>query len=241
LFSLGDVLDLVKHGGYWYPLVAPADRDWPGIVRLASNGDTVAGSDTRRAVTPAGALALLNAYGWGVDGSSASNPLLTLDANAATKSGIHATDGGTANLPATASEAGLLQVLVRSAPGSPSIAQIYLDHGNRLFSRRRDGSVWGGWREVWSGVEANSLQTGTGYQRLPSGLILQWGFTTNLSPSANVTFPIAFPSNIRCVTLGPVTSDLSIVTAANSMSLSGFTIVTNKVGTHNCYWFAIGN
>ena len=36
-----------------------------------------------------------------------------------------------------------------------------------------------------------------GYQKLPSGLIIQWGImTTNASGDATVTFPIAFPNAV---------------------------------------------
>ena len=50
---------------------------------------------------------------------------------------------------------------------------------------------------------ANVSFAGNGYQKLPSGLIIQWGFaSTNASGSATVGFPITFPNNMLSLTTG---------------------------------------
>lgn len=47
---------------------------------------------------------------------------------------------------------------------------------------------------AWSGDKfANSL-TGNGFQKLPGGLILQWGVGVTTNGSVTVTFPISFPT-----------------------------------------------
>lgn len=60
-----------------------------------------------------------------------------------------------------------------------------------------DGVSW----SVINGIGASSL-TANGYQKLPSGLIIQWG-TVNITPagnggSATLTLPIAFPNAGLC-------------------------------------------
>lgn len=54
---------------------------------------------------------------------------------------------------------------------------------------------------VWTDNLAGKLFTGNGYQKLPSGLIIQWGSINaggNLDPT--VTFPVAFPNAVLVVT-----------------------------------------
>ena len=63
---------------------------------------------------------------------------------------------------------------------------------------------WGAWAEAWLGQPAVQSLGASGYQRLPSGLLIQWGqFTGTTSASLtgngiyesdliNVTWPLAF-------------------------------------------------
>ena len=91
-----------------------------------------------------------------------------------------------------------------------------------------------------------------GYQRLPSGLIIQWGeisFTGSHGATYSPTFPIAFPSATRQV-LGYVTNTVSTTTQTpilcplTAITNSGFTF---QYGANNgasyattLRWFAIG-
>lgn len=46
---------------------------------------------------------------------------------------------------------------------------------------------------------------GSGYQKLPSGLIVQWGaVSTSASADVTLTFPIAFPTSALCAVAVPV-------------------------------------
>lgn len=81
----------------------------------------------------------------------------------------------------------------------------------------------------------------SGYQKLPSGLIIQWG-SANISTSATtVTFPVAFPNLCSAVTLSmsatsvPATQYCANTTRNNS----SFTVVANT-GNPACFWHAIG-
>ncbi|MGV2066360.1 gp53-like domain-containing protein [Agrobacterium sp. 22-226-1] len=64
--------------------------------------------------------------------------------------------------------------------------------------------IWTGaaWRLRALGVtDFPMVKSGIGYQKLPSGFILQWGtYVTTSNPAQTITFPIAFPTGIlTCV------------------------------------------
>lgn len=100
-------------------------------------------------------------------------------------------------------------------------------------------------------IPSNILNLGTsslgtnGYTRLPNGLILQWGVTGNIGQdsSGSVTFPIAFPSAVYCIT---ITGRQGINTTSGGLdtistqSTTGFTIAHGGDGTSSFYWMAIG-
>lgn len=82
----------------------------------------------------------------------------------------------------------------------------------------------------------------SGYQKLPSGLIIQWGTTT----AANVTFPIAFPTALLHLQLviNNFNSNGAIAgsyTATTSTSTTGFTVVGGAAGVGALRWIAFGN
>ena len=88
-----------------------------------------------------------------------------------------------------------------------------------------------------SGAFGASLAA-NGWQKLPSGLIIQWGATA-FGVNAPVTFPIAFPNQTFGVVLGtagaPSSGGYSSVT---SVSLTGFSSTNNGGG--NASYFAYG-
>lgn len=57
---------------------------------------------------------------------------------------------------------------------------------------------------AFTGTNQQLLTGGaSGFQRLPGGLIIQWGTTPQTSTSALVTFPIPFSNSVFSVTLSP--------------------------------------
>lgn len=92
---------------------------------------------------------------------------------------------------------------------------------------------------------AKSLTT-SGYQKLPSGLIIQWGIsTTAASGAVAVTFPITFPTACYIVTTG-LNNPSNNTTGATSNTVSGFTanaaIAATGAGVSaNIMWIAIGS
>lgn len=92
------------------------------------------------------------------------------------------------------------------------------------------------------------LFANNGYQKLPGGLIIQWGAvsvasTGGVSANTNVSFPIAFPSAPKSVTAIIQTSDPSqrfvgfdgANTTATTLRLTYVTNTTNAI-----YWTAMG-
>ncbi|MBN3818746.1 hypothetical protein G3N57_19950 [Paraburkholderia sp. Se-20369] len=86
----------------------------------------------------------------------------------------------------------------------------------------------------------------SGYQKLPSGLIIQWGVCTP-TPGADaaVTFPIAFPSSVFSVsTAASATSSQGGFSNYNAISLTGMYVggylYNGARAGYTCTWIAIG-
>ncbi len=84
----------------------------------------------------------------------------------------------------------------------------------------------------------------SGYQTLPSGLILQWGITATFTSGASqsTSFPLVFPTSCYMVQIAPiVVSGQGASNAVTAISTSAFT-ATNSTGSNvqQFYWFAIG-
>lgn len=90
-------------------------------------------------------------------------------------------------------------------------------------------------------VDKRLSNVGSGYQKFPSGLIIQWGL---INTSVNITFPIAFPTACFNVQVkwndGPgVTVVYSQYFAVTAVSTTGATFAA--LTTTPRFWFAIGN
>ena len=93
---------------------------------------------------------------------------------------------------------------------------------------------------------ANQSLATNGYQKLPGGLIMQWGTFTGHNggwSSVNVTFPIPFPSatvnvhtTIQAGQLGNTEGSLTV----NTVSTTGFTSTSGLSGAFSVYFLAIG-
>jgi len=79
--------------------------------------------------------------------------------------------------------------------------------------------------------------TANGYQKLPSGLIIQWGAASATVAGTPVTFPIAFPNAFLGCGIG--IASVSSYPAFQNPTLSGFTMYCST-GTSSHYWIAIG-
>ena len=79
----------------------------------------------------------------------------------------------------------------------------------------------------------------SGYQKLPSGLIIQWGSIFFDVTSKNITYPIAFPNNSLSIVFGQSDTASVYIGRLVGNSNSGFTAVTSFAG-FNSNWIAIG-
>lgn len=84
----------------------------------------------------------------------------------------------------------------------------------------------------------------SGFQKLPGGLILQWGVTSSISTQGTlgVTFPTSFPTACGVVMLSPSTDGGNTAEsgATTAKSTSGFTVKTSGDNANSFYWMAIG-
>jgi hypothetical protein len=98
----------------------------------------------------------------------------------------------------------------------------------------------------------NQSKTAAGYQKLPGGLILQWGSVANqdnLSGNVAITFPVAFPTallhftasaNDTLTTLGS-TVMWSSPTTTNIQVATGWVFNNSTSKLVSFTWFAIGH
>lgn len=107
------------------------------------------------------------------------------------------------------------------------------------------------WRTYGTGLlpydENFGASLGTnGFQKLPSGMVIQWGGgTTNASGYVNVVFPLAFSSfyaiNATHLGTGPVTVIEVYNTRSNTGTvLRAFNSSDQVAANWACYWIAVG-
>lgn len=132
-----------------------------------------------------------------------------------------------------------------------------IDEGGSSFALLGHGDVrkvvsdgTAGWATVIGPF--SSAKAATGYQRLPNGLVLQWGNSmSDLSGQAAITFPLAFPSvcfSICVTTTGAIgTSNSTYVWGMGSKTPTSFSAWSTLASTLamapeiGCNWLAIGN
>ena len=88
-------------------------------------------------------------------------------------------------------------------------------------------------------VNPGSFHGGIGYEKLASGLILEWGIasvTSGGSPTV-VTFPLAFPNNTLQVMMTPQYNGVAPAYGVGTWTTTSF----NAYGNANYTWFAIGD
>lgn len=132
-----------------------------------------------------------------------------------------------------------------------TLGNIALREQSYVWLVRTDGNFWlacGGSAHIGKTPEFGSSLGSSGWQRLPSGLIVQWGSANgNASGSQSITFPVAFPTGCRAVTMTAQNPSLYATTLTAGVSTTGFQfIVGTSLGssgssTAAVYWIAIGD
>lgn len=167
---------------------------------------------------------------------AAAVPLVTLNAAAARLTGSYRFASTDANTPASG-VAGTLEVIAASAN---AVNQVARDSAStRMWTRFWNGTVWSAWSEIWRTTGVAESLGASGWQRLPSGLILQWGaaslMVTNTlfsTVGVAVTFPTTFPTACRQVIAsvsGPVGEAAQILAAAYGLGTTGTTIALARM------------
>ena len=91
---------------------------------------------------------------------------------------------------------------------------------------------------------SNQSLTSNGYQKLPGGLVMQWGTATaGANTATTVTFPIAFPSacvNVQISTISSSTSDNYLNKVNANATTTDFAIRNSQNSVWSIYWLAIG-
>ncbi|WP_374940502.1 gp53-like domain-containing protein [Escherichia coli] len=96
--------------------------------------------------------------------------------------------------------------------------------------------------------DMSSFASGSGYQKLPSGYILQWG-SANAGNSSSTgisnTFPIPFPSGIVIITTGQIdpsytSTQQPAAVGISSPTLTGFIAKSAAANTDAFNYLAIG-
>lgn len=107
-----------------------------------------------------------------------------------------------------------------------------------------------GWFAVANGVGGRgfaNLKTNNGYQKLPGGMILQWGMASANNAVATqtnaVTFPTAFPTNPVMVLTDHVgnVSNANTIVVSGTVTTTGFSWGSDYVGgSMSVFWMALG-
>lgn len=93
---------------------------------------------------------------------------------------------------------------------------------------------------------ANQSLGTNGYQKLPGGLILQWGYNAGNAAGFTVSFPTAFPNAVvnvtgQCALIYSGAFSLLAITAINTSNFSGFMNSTGSVHVADAFfWTALG-
>lgn len=127
--------------------------------------------------------------------------------------------------------------LLRGMPQIASVleAQAQLS-GEKMLSPKGLGDAFKG---------ANQMLASPGFQRLPGGLILQWGSFGVLSSTADttVTFPLAFPNVVFAflVTQAYSTGSGNVAYCAGVPISKTQAVARGISSSYGAFWFALGN
>jgi hypothetical protein len=90
---------------------------------------------------------------------------------------------------------------------------------------------------------ANQSKTANGFQKIPGGVIVQWGKTGSISSTtSSVNFPVAFPTAALMVVATDAVASSPTPVAAQLLSTTQFDIASGEVSTPGgAHWIAIGH
>jgi len=98
-------------------------------------------------------------------------------------------------------------------------------------------------RQRYSDGDFGKLLSSSGYQKFPSGLIVQWGVSDVTSGALlAATLPIAFPNQIFCAVANVATNAATAARYATAYAdnLTQIKLSVNAGTVVSVFWFAIG-
>lgn len=174
-------------------------------------------------------------------GSTASQTL-TLPAVATVMQGKTAVIVNQASVAVTVKGNALESISGNTAGAGQTLSNtITLSPGDSIILCSNGNNQWISVGFTSSGQFPNSLAI-NGYQKLPNGLIIQWGVTGAVGAGLNVSFPIAFPNACRSVVAAPNTATAGVTLSTQSWTTTQFNVsyIGNNLSS-TATWFAIGN
>jgi hypothetical protein len=133
--------------------------------------------------------------------------------------------------------------------GSQNSSNITLGQGDSL-TVESDGANWyavGGSAQLKYAAAFGSLFSANGYQKLPSGLIIQWGsYQCAINSTSTLALPVAFPNNFfhgyTTITDNVANVPSYPIATLLPLSLSTFSLRSYYTSsTIHVAWFAVGN
>lgn len=142
---------------------------------------------------------------------------------------------------ASVSRQGADVIAVGNGASTPTVS---LGAGDTLVLMSDGVANWiaiGGSTQLGSSAAFGSSLASSGYQKLPSGLIVEWGLIGTNSSGTTATFPLAFPSVCYAVALGQTGTAIpaNCYVAMNATSTTGFTVSASGA-VPGVFYIAIG-
>lgn len=199
----------------------PASTSVAGVVELATGGESIAGTDTTRAATPSGVHAAIKSFGVG-SGSSIllgqGYDLNTIPSKTAFYGGYEPVNGPAA----VGVNIYTLEVYAYSPGWMTQRLNMMTASTVRVFERAWQNNVgWTDWEEVASTGNMPADFSANGWQKLPSGLIIQW-INGDMTKGSFVSWPIAFPNAFLSGSATHNGTDNDGTATISSPSASGF-------------------
>lgn len=171
-------------------------------------------------------------------GSSAYAVTLPLTSTVITGRRVHFHNVGSANITVQRQGSDLIY------PNGVNTTSINVGPGDTLTLEAYNGTTWfavGGSNQLGAASVFGSSLSGSGYQKLPSGLIVQWGNGTvsNMSQQ-DFNFTISFPNSCHTIVaadIGGTTTPLGISQVTSSV----YRVFLPSTGTKTFRYIAIGN
>lgn len=127
--------------------------------------------------------------------------------------------------------------------GQSNLTSIALPAGECLTLTSVDGGNWfatsGTAMMPYSNMFLKNIGA-SGYQKLPGGLILQWGYLAVPGASGTITFPLSFPNVLLSIVAGLAAAVAGNNGLAFNMSGNTSSITYAQSATTAFCWFAIG-